>query len=167
MQVELTAVTKTDAPKAYNVFWKEWVTEGTQPAVEQRWAGTFTVGRIALTHQEMVLQNRLGLCVTGSYLGTATVNLTHKGRPMNRTLVLCLLLAGCAQTEGPLVEVPPMPEDLSTWTAPEVGTRANTAASHRAPRAAAKGCQCHRLSLRTWQGLSRTRGLRHGRPISS
>lgn len=64
VQVELLAVTKTDAPKAYNVLWKEWITEGTQPTVEQRWAGTFTVGRIALKHQEMVLHNRLGLCVT-------------------------------------------------------------------------------------------------------
>ena len=64
VQVELLAVTKTDAPKAYNVLWKEWITEGTQPTTEQRWAGTFTTGRLALKHQEMVLQNRLGLCVT-------------------------------------------------------------------------------------------------------
>jgi len=63
-QVEITAVTKTDAPKAYNVLWKEWVTEGTQPSVEHAWAGTFTVGRVKLTHQAMVLHNRLGLCVT-------------------------------------------------------------------------------------------------------
>lgn len=64
VQIELLAVTKTDAPKAYNVLWKEWITEGMQPTVEQRWAGTFTVGRIALSHPEMVLHNRLGLCVT-------------------------------------------------------------------------------------------------------
>lgn len=64
VQVELLAVTKTDAPKAFNVLWKEWVTEGTQPAVEQHWAGTLTVGRIKLAHQKAVLHNRLGLCVT-------------------------------------------------------------------------------------------------------
>jgi type IV secretory pathway TrbF-like protein len=66
VQVELMAVTKTDAPKAYNVLWKEWITDGTQPTVEQRWAGTFTVGRLVLRHQEMVLHNRLGQCVTAS-----------------------------------------------------------------------------------------------------
>ena len=64
VQVELLAVTKTDAPKAYNVLWKEFITDGTQPAVEQRWAGTFTVGRVKLRDQRMVVNNRLGLCVT-------------------------------------------------------------------------------------------------------
>lgn len=38
---------------------------------------------------------------------------------MHRTLVLCLVLAGCAMQEPAPVPVPPMPEDLSTWTAPE------------------------------------------------
>ena len=38
---------------------------------------------------------------------------------MQRALMLCLLLAGCTMTEDPPVPVPPMPEDLSTWTVPE------------------------------------------------
>ncbi len=63
VQVEVTAVTKPDAPRAYNVLWKEYVTDQNRAPSEERWAGTFTVSRVKLTTPAMVLHNRLGLCV--------------------------------------------------------------------------------------------------------
>jgi len=63
VSVALKSVTKTPAPASYQVLWSETSIEGAQPPVTKQYTGTFTTGRIALTTQEAILQNRLGLCV--------------------------------------------------------------------------------------------------------
>ena len=63
VSVVLTSITKTPAPKSYHALWEEWVTENNQPPVTQRWAGTFTTGRLRPKDQAAALQNRLGLCI--------------------------------------------------------------------------------------------------------
>jgi type IV secretory pathway TrbF-like protein len=65
VMVDVKSVTKIAAPESYQVLWEERVTEKNTPTVKtQMWTGTFTVGRIALTTMDDMLDNRLGVCLT-------------------------------------------------------------------------------------------------------
>jgi type IV secretory pathway TrbF-like protein len=61
--VEVKAATATPVPMTYHVHWEETTTESTQQRTK-RWTGTFTVGRFRPTSQAVLMQNRLGLCIT-------------------------------------------------------------------------------------------------------
>jgi type IV secretory pathway TrbF-like protein len=61
--VEIKAATATPAPATYHVFWEETSTEHTVQRVKQ-YTGTFTVARLQPATQAVLLQNRLGLCIT-------------------------------------------------------------------------------------------------------
>jgi type IV secretory pathway TrbF-like protein len=61
--VEIKAATATPVPSTYHVFWEETSTEHTLQRVK-KYTGTFTVGRLQPATQAMLLQNRLGLCIT-------------------------------------------------------------------------------------------------------
>lgn len=63
--VELTSITRTPSPHSYHAVWEQWTTENTQPPRVERWAGTFSVGRMKPRDMDSMLQNRLGLCVAG------------------------------------------------------------------------------------------------------
>ena len=64
--IEVKSVTKGGAPQSYTVIWDEHVTEKNVPTVKtQSWSATLTTGRIVLKKMEDILDNRLGLCVTG------------------------------------------------------------------------------------------------------
>jgi type IV secretory pathway TrbF-like protein len=64
--VEVKSVTKIAAPDSYQVLWEEHTTERHAPTIKpQLWTGTFTVGRVTLTTMDDILDNRLGLCVSG------------------------------------------------------------------------------------------------------
>ena len=63
--VDVKSVTKIAAPESYQVLWEEHLTDKTSPTVKtQMWTGTFTVGRMALTTMDDLLDNRLGVCIT-------------------------------------------------------------------------------------------------------
>ena len=63
--VDVKSVTKIAAPESYQVLWEEHLTDKTSPTVKtQMWTGTFTVGRLALTTMDDLLDNRLGVCIT-------------------------------------------------------------------------------------------------------
>jgi len=61
--VEIKAATATPAPSTYHVFWEEISTETTAQRVK-KYTGTFTVSRMQPATQAVLLQNRLGLCIT-------------------------------------------------------------------------------------------------------
>jgi type IV secretory pathway TrbF-like protein len=61
--VEIKAATATPAPSTYHVFWEETTTEYTVQRVK-KYTGTFTVGRMQPPTQAVLMQNRLGLCIT-------------------------------------------------------------------------------------------------------
>ena len=61
--VEIKAATATPAPSTYHVFWEETSTEYTAQRVKP-YTGTFTVGRFEPPNQAVLMQNRLGLCIT-------------------------------------------------------------------------------------------------------
>lgn len=61
--VEIKAATATPAPSTYHVFWEETSTESTVQRVKP-YTGTFTVGRFEPPNQAVLMQNRLGLCIT-------------------------------------------------------------------------------------------------------
>jgi type IV secretory pathway TrbF-like protein len=64
--IEVKSVTKGGTPQSYTVIWDEHVTEKNVPTVKtQSWSATLTTGRIVLKKMEDILDNRLGLCVTG------------------------------------------------------------------------------------------------------
>jgi type IV secretory pathway TrbF-like protein len=64
--LEIKSVTKTPAPESYQVLWEEHTTERHAPTIKtQLWTGTFTVGRIMLTTMDDLVENRLGVCITG------------------------------------------------------------------------------------------------------
>jgi len=64
--VDVKSVTKTAHPESYHVIWEENITEMNAPTVKtQQWSATLTVGRIVLKRMDEVLDNRLGICVTG------------------------------------------------------------------------------------------------------
>jgi type IV secretory pathway TrbF-like protein len=65
--VEIKAATATPVPQTYHVHWEETTTESTQQRVKT-WMGTFTVGRVKPTSQAVLMQNRLGLCITAMNL---------------------------------------------------------------------------------------------------
>jgi type IV secretory pathway TrbF-like protein len=65
--VEIKAATATPVPQTYHVHWEETTTESTQQRVK-KWMGTFTVGRVKPTSQAVLMQNRLGLCITAMNL---------------------------------------------------------------------------------------------------
>ena len=63
--VAVKSVTKIAAPASYQVLWEEHLTDKASPTVKtQMWTGTFTVGRMALTTMDDLLDNRLGVCIT-------------------------------------------------------------------------------------------------------
>jgi type IV secretory pathway TrbF-like protein len=63
--VEVKSVTRIAAPQGYQVLWEETTTEKNNPTAKtQLWSGTFTVGRVALTTMDELLENRLGLCIS-------------------------------------------------------------------------------------------------------
>jgi type IV secretory pathway TrbF-like protein len=64
VMVELKSVTKTPSPLSYQVLWKETTVPKYLPPEEQQYTATLTTGRVSPSSQEMLLQNRLGLCVT-------------------------------------------------------------------------------------------------------
>jgi type IV secretory pathway TrbF-like protein len=64
VMVELKSVTKTPSPLIYLVLWKETTVPKHLPPDEKHYTATLTTGRIYPSSQEMVMQNRLGLCVT-------------------------------------------------------------------------------------------------------
>jgi type IV secretory pathway TrbF-like protein len=61
--VEIKAATATPAPSTYHVFWEETSTEATIQRVK-KYTGTFTVGRMQPATPAVLMQNRLGLCIT-------------------------------------------------------------------------------------------------------
>jgi type IV secretory pathway TrbF-like protein len=63
--VAITRVTRTESPRAYNVFWQETMTEGYKQPESRDLVATFTVGRSGPPTVESALYNRLALCVTG------------------------------------------------------------------------------------------------------
>jgi type IV secretory pathway TrbF-like protein len=64
VMVELKSVTKTPSPLSYQVLWKETSVPRHLPPEEKQYTATLTTGRVQPSSQEMLLQNRLGLCVT-------------------------------------------------------------------------------------------------------
>ena len=65
VMVELKSVTKTASPLSYQVLWKETTVHKDLTAeATKQYTATLTTGRIAPSSPEMLLQNRLGLCVT-------------------------------------------------------------------------------------------------------
>jgi type IV secretory pathway TrbF-like protein len=64
VMVELKSVTKTPSPLSYQVLWKETAIAKYLPPEEKLYTATLTTGRIYPSSQEMLMQNRLGLCVT-------------------------------------------------------------------------------------------------------
>jgi type IV secretory pathway TrbF-like protein len=71
VSVEIKAATATAAPKTYHVFWEETTTAYTQQRRHQ-FTGTFTVGRLRPATQAILMQNRLGLCITAFNLSPAS-----------------------------------------------------------------------------------------------
>ena len=66
MALEIKSVTKTPAPESSQVLWEDHTTERHAPTIKtQLWTGTFTVGRIMLTTMDDLVENRLGVCMTG------------------------------------------------------------------------------------------------------
>jgi len=63
VMVELKSVTKTPSPLSYQVLWKETTMPKAMPAEEKLYTATLTTGRTFPSSQEMLMQNRLGLCV--------------------------------------------------------------------------------------------------------
>ena len=64
--IEVKTVIKGGTPKSYTVIWEEHTTEKNAPTVKmQGWSATLTMGRIVLKRMEDILDNRLGICVTG------------------------------------------------------------------------------------------------------
>lgn len=64
--IEVKNVIKGGTPNSYTVIWEEHVTEKNAPTPKtQAWSATLTMGRIMLKRMEDLLDNRLGLCVTG------------------------------------------------------------------------------------------------------
>jgi type IV secretory pathway TrbF-like protein len=61
--VEIKAATATPAPATYHVFWEETTTDYTLQRLK-KYTGTFTVGRMQPATQALLMQNRLGLCIT-------------------------------------------------------------------------------------------------------
>jgi type IV secretory pathway TrbF-like protein len=64
VMVELKSVTKTPSPLSYQVLWKETTVPKHLPPEEKSYTATLTTGRMYPSSQEMLMQNRLGLCVT-------------------------------------------------------------------------------------------------------
>lgn len=64
VMVELKSVTKTPSPLSYQVLWKETTVPKHLPPEEKYYTATLTTGRARPSSQEMLMQNRLGLCVT-------------------------------------------------------------------------------------------------------
>jgi type IV secretory pathway TrbF-like protein len=64
VMVELKSVTRTPSPLSYQVLWKETTVPKHLPPEVKTYTATLTTGRIYPSSQEMLLQNRLGLCVT-------------------------------------------------------------------------------------------------------
>jgi type IV secretory pathway TrbF-like protein len=64
VMVELKSVTKTPSPLSYQVLWKETTVPKHLPPDEKLYTATLTTGRLYPASQEMLMQNRLGLCVT-------------------------------------------------------------------------------------------------------
>jgi type IV secretory pathway TrbF-like protein len=62
--VELKSVTKTPSPLSYQVLWKETTIPKALPPQEKMYTATLTTGRTTPASQEMLMQNRLGTCVT-------------------------------------------------------------------------------------------------------
>jgi type IV secretory pathway TrbF-like protein len=63
VMVELRSVTKTPSPLSYQVLWKETTVPKTLPPTDKLYTATLTTGRIQPSSEDMLLQNRLGLCV--------------------------------------------------------------------------------------------------------
>jgi type IV secretory pathway TrbF-like protein len=64
--IEVKTVIKGSTPDSYTVIWEEHVTEKKAPTpTTQTWSATLTMGRIVLKRMEDILDNRLGICVTG------------------------------------------------------------------------------------------------------
>jgi type IV secretory pathway TrbF-like protein len=62
----LASITKTATPESFQVVWQEVSVDKVASALkEQRYIGTFTVGRVRPTTLTDAMDNRLGLCVTG------------------------------------------------------------------------------------------------------
>ena len=64
VMVELKSVTKTPSPLSYNVLWKETSMLKAMPPVDKLYTATLTTGRTRPASQEMLMSNRLGVCVT-------------------------------------------------------------------------------------------------------
>lgn len=64
VMVELKSVTKTPSPLSYQVLWKETTVPKALPPQEKLYTATLTTGRTVPASQEMLMQNRLGTCVT-------------------------------------------------------------------------------------------------------
>jgi type IV secretory pathway TrbF-like protein len=64
--IDVKSVIKGGTPESYTVIWEEHTTEKHAPTVKtEAWSATLTVGRIQLKRMEDILDNRLGICVTG------------------------------------------------------------------------------------------------------
>jgi type IV secretory pathway TrbF-like protein len=64
VMVALKSVTRTVSPLSYQVLWQETTVPKHLPPDTTTYTATLTTGRIYPASQDMLLQNRLGLCVT-------------------------------------------------------------------------------------------------------
>ena len=64
VMVALKSVTRTVSPLSYQVLWQETTVPKHLPPDTKTYTATLTTGRIYPSSQDMLLQNRLGLCVT-------------------------------------------------------------------------------------------------------
>lgn len=66
VSVDIKSVTKTPTPESYQVLFEEVTTDAKRPEKKVAlWTGTFTVGRYKPKTMADMIDNRLGLCVTG------------------------------------------------------------------------------------------------------
>jgi hypothetical protein len=71
--LDVQSITKTATPESYQVVWHEVSIDKVASTLkEQRYVGTFTVGRVRPKTLADAMDNRLGLCVTGYDLSPQT-----------------------------------------------------------------------------------------------
>ena len=111
--VDIKSVTKIAAPESYQVLWEEHLTEKNAPTVKtQLWTGTFTVGRITLKTMDDLLDNRLGVCITGLRVHPQSL------RRSRRMHVWPLVLGVCLVTGARQASPPPRPWSRWSRTSP-------------------------------------------------
>jgi type IV secretory pathway TrbF-like protein len=64
VSVQVESITRSPVPENYQVLWSERTIDPMNTAKDMKYAGTFVVGRYRPPTQAVLMQNRLGLCVT-------------------------------------------------------------------------------------------------------